>query len=87
MVQYTCTTPENARIDATLFLTTDKVNAEAQEFFQRRALAVALPTEPRKLGWMLKNARQPRYVTVRKSGRYWNVISEQFSSQPMESPL
>jgi len=79
MVQYACTTPENARIDATLFLTTDKVNTEALEFFKRRALAVMLPKEPRQLGWMLKGAAQPEYITVRKSGKYWNTVAEHFS--------
>jgi len=79
MVQYTCTTVENARINATLFLTTDTVNPEAEGFFNRRALAVRLPAEPQRLGWMLKNAAQPEYVTVRKSGKYWNVCAEHFS--------
>ncbi|MGI9141977.1 MAG: DEAD/DEAH box helicase [Fluviibacter sp.] len=79
MVQYACTTPENARIDATLFLTTDKVNPEAQDFLQRRALAVVLPLEPQRVGWMLKNAARPEYVTVRKAGKYWNVVDEHFS--------
>jgi len=79
MVQYACTTPENARIDATLFLTTDTVNTEALEFFKRRALAVMLPKEPRQLGWMLKGSAHPEYVTVRKSGRYWNTVAEHFS--------
>lgn len=79
MVQYTCSTPENARINATLFLTTDRINTQATEFFMHRSLAVTLPTEPRKLGWMLKGSRQPKWVTVRKSGKYWNTINELWS--------
>ena len=79
MINYACTTVENARIDATLFLTTDTDNAEARGFFDRRGLAVVLPVEPRRLGWMVKGAAQPEYVTVRKSGKYWNVCAEHFS--------
>lgn len=78
MVQYTCTTPEDARINATLFLSTDTDNPIARGFFAQRRLAVTLPVDPRKIGWMLKGATQPAYVTVRKSGKYWNTQQEHF---------
>ena len=78
MVQYTCTTPEDARINATLFLSTDTDNPIARWFFAQRRLAVTLPVDPRKIGWMLKGATQPAYVTVRKSGKYWNTQQEHF---------
>lgn len=78
MVNYTCTTPENARINATLFLTTDKPNAVSAEFFARRGLAVKLPEEPGALGWMIKGAARPSHITVVKSGKYWNCTSEFF---------
>jgi len=76
MITYACTTVEGARIDATLFLNTATSNAMTTEFFMRRRLAVNLPAEARKLTWMLKDAVKPSHVTVRKAGRYWNVISE-----------
>jgi len=76
MVNYACTTPENARIDATLFLNTDKVNTQAAEFFASRRLAVRLPVEPRVAMWQVKGALTPTHVVVRKSGRYWNVTEE-----------
>lgn len=76
MVTYACTTVEGARIDATLFINTETPNASSTEFFMRRRLAVKLPGEARKLTWMLKDAVKPSHITVRKAGRYWNVISE-----------
>lgn len=79
MIMYACTTSENARIDATLFLDTEKPDAVAQRFFADRALAVTLPVDPRKIGWMLKGAARPEYITVRKSDRYWNTTAEHFS--------
>jgi len=81
MVQYTCTTPENARVNASAFITTSTLNPAAQEFFQRRRLAVQLPNEPQRLGWALKGAPQPTHVTVRKAGRYWNVVREIWETQ------
>jgi superfamily II DNA or RNA helicase len=78
LVQYTCTTVEGARIDASLFLNTERPNADADLFFKNRRLAVNLPSPARSLGWQLKGAQHPTHVTVRKSGRYWNVVAERF---------
>ena len=78
LVQYVCTTPEGARIDASQFINTESPNRATLEFFNRRALAVNLPSPARSLSWQMKGARQPYAVTVRKSGRYWNVIEEHF---------
>jgi len=78
MIQYTCTTPENARINATLFITTERSNTQALNFFAARGLAVTLPSEARKLTWQLKGAKLPKMVMVRKAGKYWNCIEEQF---------
>lgn len=78
LVQYTCTTPEGARIDASQFINTESPNRATLEFFNSRALAVNLPSPARSLSWQMKGARQPYAVTVRKSGRYWNVIEEHF---------
>jgi DNA repair protein RadD len=82
MVTYACTTVEGARIDATAFIETEGTSAEAQHFFNQRRLAVTLPIEARKVQWMMKGAAQPRYITVVKRGKYWNVTSEVF--QPKE---
>jgi DNA repair protein RadD len=76
LVQYTCTTPENARIDATRFLDTEKATHETRMFFAARNLAITLPTEPQRVTWQLKGAAAPQFVTVRKSGKYWNVVEE-----------
>jgi len=82
LVQYTCTTPEGARIDASRFINTERPDSPTLEFFKARALAVNLPSPARSLSWQLKGARQPHTVTVRKSGRYWNVVEETFGDTP-----
>lgn len=79
MVQYTCSTPEGARVNASMFLNTEKPSAAVTEFFGVRRLAVGLPAPARQLTWTLKKAPQPDYVVVRKQGRYWNVIRELFN--------
>lgn len=78
LVQYACTTDNNARIDASAFISTERPNPEAREFFARRALAVNLPAPARGLTWQVKGAAQPEYITARKAGRYWNVVTEHF---------
>lgn len=78
LVQYVCTTPENARINASAFITTARENPEAAEFFKARNLAVILPAEARKLMWQMKGAKLPSAVTAKKSGKYWNVVAEHF---------
>jgi hypothetical protein len=78
LVQYACTTAEGARIDASSFINTETPNRTTLEFFNSRALAVKLPSPARSLTWQMKGARQPHAVTVRKSGRYWNVLEEHF---------
>jgi superfamily II DNA or RNA helicase len=81
LVQYACVTAEGARIDAATFIDTEKPTPQAIEFFKRRSLAVNLPSPARSLGWQMKGARQPATITVRKSGRYWNVINEHFNGE------
>ena len=78
LVQYACTTAENARIDASMFVNTETPNRDTLDFFERRSLAVKLPCAAASLSWQMKGARLPRAVTVRKSGRYWNVVEEHF---------
>lgn len=79
LVQYACTTPEGARLDASRFINTERPDDGTLEFFAARSLAVQLPAPARSLGWQLKGARHPATVTVRKSGRYWNVVQEHFA--------
>jgi DNA repair protein RadD len=78
LVTYACTTVEGARIDASAFINTERPDAQAEMFFNNRNLAVNLPAPARSLGWQLKGAQLPNAVTVRKAGRYWNVVAEHF---------
>ena len=78
LVQYACVTPEGARIDGSTFINTENPKQSDIEFFKRRHLAVNLPTLAKSLSWQLKNARQPVQVSLRKSGKYWNVVEEYF---------
>ena len=80
LVQYACTTVEGARVDASAFITTETSNAEAEDFFARRALAVRLPTAARNVTWQMKGAAQPCQITARKSGKYWNCVNENFGA-------
>lgn len=79
LVQYICTTEEGARIDASMFVNTQKPDSNTQKFFSNRMLAVRLPAPAKSLFWQLKNARQPPTVTVRKKGKYWNVVGENWA--------
>jgi len=79
MVTYACTTPENARIDCSLFLNTeDRSVGKEKLFFENRELAVKLPSPADSLIWQVRNARQPKFVRATKRGRYWNVTEELF---------
>lgn len=79
LVQYACTTPEGARIDASMFINTEKPTNEDRYFFQSRRLALNLPSPAESLKWPLRNARRPEFVLARKSGKYWNVVEEIFN--------
>lgn len=81
LVQYACVTDEGARIDASSFISTEAPTSQTVEFFKRRSLAVNLPSPARSLSWQMKGARHPTAVTVRKSGRYWNVLEEYFNGE------
>lgn len=76
LVQYVCTTPEGARIDASRFLDTEGPSESAIEFFVARQLAVRLPAPAKSLSWQTRNARKPKRAIIKKRGRYWNVIEE-----------
>lgn len=76
LAKYVCTTPEGARIDASQFLDTEKPNKITVKLLSYREIAVNLPTQAKSVTWQLRNARKPKGATVRKRGRYWNVIEE-----------
>lgn len=80
MVSYACTTEEGARIDGSLFVNTEQPEITDVQFFNDRRLAVKLPALAQSTQWQVRGSRQPEYVTVRKSGRYWNVITEEFAA-------
>jgi DNA repair protein RadD len=78
LVQYACTTSEGARIDASKFIDTERPTQKTLEFFSDRGLAVNLPSPAKSLTWQIKGARKPVTLTVKKQGRYWNVVEEHF---------
>lgn len=80
MVTYTCSTPENARIDATLFINTASPKEKDFNFFEVRRLATALPTDAKRVSYQIRDAIYPAKIKVRKNGRYWNVVSEMFEA-------
>jgi len=80
MVSYTCTTPEHARIQVSHFVNTENPSPADRDFFVRRRLALTLPLEARKIMWMMKGAPAPVFVTARKSGKYFNLITEEFQT-------
>lgn len=80
MVTYTCSTPENARINATMFINTSSPKDKDHEFFRRRRMAVSLPMPANRVSYLIKNAQLPKTVKVKKNGKYWNVITENFNS-------
>lgn len=79
MVQYACTTAENARIDASLFINTTLPQPQDYDFFRRRGLAVRLPGNAQSIAWAVRAARMPVGAKVRKAGKYWNVVGETFA--------
>jgi superfamily II DNA or RNA helicase len=79
MVQYACTTAENARIDATLFVNTVVPREQDYQFFKQRGLAVKIPAPAQSVAWAVRAARVPKQLQVRKAGKYWNVVAEHFT--------
>jgi len=78
LVQYAGVTVEGARIDATQFISTESPTDGDVKFFQNRRIAVNLPSPAAKVIWQVRNATQPNSIRVRKAGKYWNVVQEQF---------
>ena len=71
MVNYACTTPENARIDCTWFLNTEDRKLDKEKlFFENRNLAVKLPSPPDTLVWAVRNAKPPQYVKAVKRSMF-----------------
>lgn len=80
MIKYACTTVEGARIDASYFIEPERPTDTTYEFFANRNLAVRLPSAANQLLWIVRGARSPTHIVVRKSGRYWNVQTELWSN-------
>ena len=79
MVQYVTTTPENARIDCSLFLNTEDGNFDKEKlFFHNRRMAVKLPVLADVAAWQIRAAKLPKQVKATKKGKYWNVVEELF---------
>jgi len=78
MVTYTCSTPENARINATKFVNTQEPKDKDSSFFKDRRLPVSLPMQAKRVSYLVKDATLPESVIVKKNGKYWNVIEEKF---------
>ena len=78
LVTYSCTTKENARVEAAQFIDTEYPRVNTLEFFKSRRLAVNLPAPAKSLTWQLKGSRTPTMVRATKSGKYWNVTEEYF---------
>ena len=76
MVSYACTTPENARLDATLFVNTEQPTEQDFRFFTARRVAARLPGPAQSLQWGVRGAAAPSALRVKKQGRYFNVIEE-----------
>ena len=87
MVTYTCSTPENARINATMFINTSSPKDKDHEFFRRRRMVVSLPMPANRVSYLVKNAQLPKTVKVKKNGKYWNVITENFNSRGANAGL
>jgi hypothetical protein len=82
LVQYACTTAEGIRIDASQFVSTERPDQNTLEFFAARRLALELPAPARATLWQVRNGPTPARLTVRRSGRYWNVLQEHFGDSP-----
>lgn len=79
LVSYTCSTAENARVQASQFIDTQRPTPGTVAFFRARQLAVNLPAPAPQLTWQLRGAKLPSRARVRKNGRYWNVVTEHFT--------
>jgi hypothetical protein len=43
-------------------------------------MVVNLPMPANRVSYLVKNAQLPKTVKVKKNGKYWNVITENFNS-------
>lgn len=86
VVQYTCTTAENARVEASRFVNTEHPTSLDWEFFKLRRLAVNLPSPAAQLLWAVRGAALPGEVVVRRRGRYWNVVREYLTTNTQQQP-
>jgi hypothetical protein len=78
MVQYTCSTAENARINASMFINTEEPKEKDLAFFEKRRMAIRLPNDAKKVSYQIKDSTYPTSIKVKKNGKYWNVVGESF---------
>ena len=78
MVQYTCSTSENARINASMFINTEEPKEKDLAFFKKRRMAIRLPNDAKKVSYQIKESIYPVSIKVKKNGKYWNVVDEIF---------
>lgn len=81
MRSYECTTTEGARVTCSAFLMCE-APTQSREWAKATAqlavwrVAAALPIKAKTLQWQAKVWPRPTRATVRKQGKYWNVIEE-----------
>ena len=81
MRTFECTTPEGARITASTFIYPELPAAKEQTEKKLREWGVAatLPVKAKVLSWQSKTWPLPSALTVKKSGKYWNITTMEFN--------
>lgn len=78
LVNYNCVSDDGVKLRAANFINTEVPDRKTLEFFSVRELAVNLPSPAADLTWQMKGARMPIALCVRRAGKYWNVVAEEF---------
>jgi len=78
LVNYNCVADDGVKLRAANFINTEVPNRQTLDFFAVRELAVNLPAPAADLTWQMKGARMPTTLLVRRAGKYWNVVAEEF---------
>lgn len=78
LVGYNCVSEDGVKLRAANFINTQVPDRKTLEFFAPRELAVNLPAPAENLTWQMKGARMPLRLLVRRAGKYWNVLAEEF---------
>ena len=83
LVNYNCVADDGVKLRAANFINTEVPNRQTLDFFARRQLAVNLPAPAADLTWQMKGARMPTSLCVRRAGKYWNVVAEEFGEEDL----